>query len=222
MSATDRKAVGVVLEVALWLALVNIVVSGVIAPLVGLSSIDRPPDGSFWDQIGGSEHVEVELSEEGIAQALGPNAALPEGGSADLGDVTLTPKVTAQVTFARAGWADLLATVGSDLVFGICGTAACFLLWRVARTVRRGVPFEAANATRLYAAGLTCLAGGILQLLASAIGQFAVTAYGPLAGLTYMQLSLNLGWLPLGIVLCALGEVFRRGVALEADTKGLV
>jgi hypothetical protein len=213
---------GIALEVVAWLAFVDIVVSKVVAPLVGLTNATKPPRGTFWDQIGGSGHMEVELTRAGVEAAVGGGAVLPVDGSVSLGEVTLTPAVSAQITFPRLGWADLLATVGADLIAGLTGAVVCFILWRVARTVRQGAPFEAMNATRLSAAGIICLAGGALHVAVNALGQYVVSTRGALDGLVNVHLAGQLGWVALGVVLVALGQVFRRGVSLEADTEGLV
>jgi hypothetical protein len=222
LGKVDRKIAGVALEVVIWLALTEFTVTGLLFPLIGLAGADSPPasDPNWGSEM--SQRIQVDLNDQGIQAVFGPGVVLPESGYIDLGEVTLTPSVTALVTFAKPGLADFLATTGAGLIQGLTGVAVCLCLWRVARTIRLGAPFQPRNAGRLYAAGLICLGGGIADLAVSAGGQMAATFRGTVSDLIYPGLTLRFGFFVLGTVFVMLGEVFRQGVALQAETEGLV
>jgi hypothetical protein len=209
------------LEVLVCLAGIQFAVWGIAVPLVDAAHADRPPATRGSIQSSMTDRLVYELTPEGVAEVYGPDAAPPADGHVEVGELTLTPVTTAEVTFAHPGWADIVATTGATLAVGLTGLAVSVILWQVVRSVRRGSPFHRANARRLYAAGSVTLGGGVVWL-ACAFGQIAVAARDDLDKIVYPSLTLQFGFVAIAAVLVVMAEVFRRGVALQAETEGLV
>ncbi|MDR2378853.1 MAG: DUF2975 domain-containing protein [Bifidobacteriaceae bacterium] len=211
-----------VLDVLVWLGIVQFVAWGLVQPLAGLGRTSQPPGEGGWFITSSSERLQFELTPAGIQEVFGPDARLPESGYIDLGEVTLTPSVSAEVTFAHPGWADFLATTGSSLIFGATGLAVMILVLQLVRKIRRGSPFDTGSVRRLYAAGLVTWAGGAANLVATSLGSFAAAARPVIEDLVYPAAFIQFDFVPIGAVFGVIAEDFRRGLALQKETDGLV
>ncbi|MDR2565594.1 MAG: DUF2975 domain-containing protein [Bifidobacteriaceae bacterium] len=211
-----------VLEVLIWLAMIQFGALGVVWPLIGLAAPGGQQGDSAWGVVGAPSQLEVELNKEGIEAVLGPDVSLPEGQGVRVGDVTLTPVVKAWVEFDQPGLAGFMATTGSDVILGLTSLVTCVFLWLVVASVRRGEPFDRRNVTRLYVAGVVCIGGSALYMLANAGGRMAATWGGTLEDLSRAEIALSFGPLAVGTLFAVMAEVFRRGMILRAETDGLV
>jgi hypothetical protein len=120
-------------------------------------------------------------------------------------------------TAAQYGW-NLLPMV---LLLVLAGVATRLLLG-VARSLRTGDPFTAANASRLHTLGILVIVGGSFLPVFQSIAHYGVL--GPVltgeAGSGTLDLQL---WPFLtGMLIFFLAEVFRRGARLREDVEGLV
>lgn len=113
--------------------------------------------------------------------------------------------------------AAMIPMVVTTLVVGIAST----LLWMIARSIRKGDPFHRSNARRLMWAAVVVLVGG---MGASVADVFVSVSFADAAeGLPIDHAgTLSLLPLPIGVVLAALSEIFRRGAVLRDDVEGLV
>jgi hypothetical protein len=222
LSKLEAKTGLWVLEACVWLAIIQFAVWGVALPLAGIVRADQPSSENGWFVSGPEEALRFELTPEGVREVLGPEAQLPESGQVVLDGVTLTPAVTAEVAFARPGWADFLATTGSSLAIGITGAGVAFLVLLVVRSVRTGSPFSSRNVRLLYWAGVATMIGGTVNLAVTAVGSFAAAARPAVEELVYPSALLNFGFVAIGAVFIVVAEVFRRGLALLRETEGLV
>ncbi|MDR2347929.1 MAG: DUF2975 domain-containing protein, partial [Bifidobacteriaceae bacterium] len=118
--------------------------------------------------------------------------------------------------------ADFLATTGASLIVGATGLAVTILVLQLVRKIRRGSPFDTGSVRRLYAAGLATWAGGAANLVATGLGAFAAADRPVIEELVYPAAVIQFGFVPIGAVFVVIAEVFRRGLALQKETEGLV
>jgi hypothetical protein len=222
LSKVEAKTGLWILEACVWLAIIQFAVWGVVLPLAGIGRADQAESGSGWFMKGPEEALRFDLTPEGVREVLGTEAQLPESGQVVLDGVTLTPTVTAEVVFARPGWADFLATTGSSLVVGITGAGVALLVLLVVRSVRTGSPFSSRNVRLMYWAGVATMIGGTVNMAVTAVGSFAAAARPAVEELVYPSALLEFGFVALGAVFIVMAEVFRRGLALLRETEGLV
>ncbi|WP_112467400.1 DUF2975 domain-containing protein [Streptomyces triticisoli] len=96
------------------------------------------------------------------------------------------------------------------------------LLLQMARTLRGGDVFVPENARRLSVIGLTVLVQAVLSPVLLSSTTQALVGGTPLADRIPVSATFSGEYLLLALLVLALGEVFRRGTKLRADTEGLV
>ncbi|MFC0863698.1 DUF2975 domain-containing protein [Sphaerimonospora cavernae] len=118
-------------------------------------------------------------------------------------------------------WQTLLMHLPS-VVTALLTTILTFLLWQVARTLRRGDPFVPRNARRIFLmAG--CVAGyGLLVEPLRTMVAVIVVGGTPAEGMIDTDWPFAPAPIGFALLLAALGTIFRRGAALREDTEGLV
>lgn len=136
------------------------------------------------------------------------------------GDRVTAEEVQLSLTDPAPGQRLLVAapTVLGSIVVATVG----WLLWEVVRSLRLGDPFHRTNARRLSIAAVMALVGGMATTL---IGSLAsITLAGDAPDSLGLATAATLSFVPVGvgIVLAAVGEVFRRGAALRDEVEGLV
>jgi hypothetical protein len=222
----SRPPVGlfVLFEVLLWASVAAQAVGGIVAPLAGLAHQGDQP-GTTGDMIrisGGGNRMDLPLTDEGIKAVFGPGAELPASGTVSVGDVYLTPGVTAQVTPIHPGFADVMASVGTAVAGSVVLIAAFVITLMIVRTARRGDPFDPRNIKRLKALALTLIAGWLAVTALHMAASMAAASGPALERLVNWQAEITLAPLIIGLGLAMLTAVFQRGARLREDTKGLV
>jgi hypothetical protein len=108
------------------------------------------------------------------------------------------------------------------LVSALLTMIITFLLWRIARTLREGDPFAPGNARRILIITV-CVAGyGLLVEPARVLATRLLLADTPERNLVDVGWSINFQPIGFALLLAALVTIFRRGVRLSEDVKGLV
>ncbi|MCL2089652.1 MAG: DUF2975 domain-containing protein [Micrococcales bacterium] len=210
--------------------MLGVTYSGIVAPLVRLVSrtfFQRAGEEFAWQAV---DPLPVVLNGEGIAAVYGSGAecAGPACGVSSPQWVTvdgasLTPQTTAEVMFDRLGWAEFLATTGSNLLESLLLLVGLFALYRLIRTIRQYNPFDPRNAGRLYFAGAAfMISAAVSWVLGANLGGYIVTNDPTLSRLVLVVGELDFTPAVFGIGLILMGEVFRVGTRLRSDTAGLV
>ena len=96
------------------------------------------------------------------------------------------------------------------------------LLLQMARTLRDGDVFVPRNARRLSTIGLTVLVQALLSPVLPTVTTEALVSGTPMADQLPSSITFTGEYVLLAFLILALGEVFRRGTKLRADTEGLV
>ncbi|MDR1295139.1 MAG: DUF2975 domain-containing protein [Bifidobacteriaceae bacterium] len=224
MRIGSRAALAWTFEGILWASIGVQALAGIVAPLAGLAHQDDPP-GTPGDMIrltGEANRLVLPLTEAGIKAVYGNSAAIPSGDTAHVAGVYLTPTTTAQITLARTGIAEIIATVGTAILGSIILIGAFAILISIVRTIRRGDPFEPRNVTRLYALAFTLIGGWILVTAIHMVATAAVASSAVLAPLAWWSVDISLTPFFVGLSIMVIAVVFQQGVRLRADTEGLV
>lgn len=156
-----------------------------------------------------------------------------EAGTATRIPGTVTDAVTGHgMTLTGTHRADLVLTapdVGQRLLLvlpGIVGSLLLLLilalLFKMARTLSGGDVFVPVNARRLSVIGLTVLVQAVLAPVLPALTTEMLVRDTPMAEQVPFSVSFTGEYILLAFLILALGEVFRRGTKLRADTEGLV
>ncbi|MCC9711519.1 DUF2975 domain-containing protein [Streptomyces sp. MNU76] len=199
-SQTDSR----LLEAALGLAALLVGVFGVLLPALGVAGLIDPTDTR-----------EVEAATATRVPGIVTDAVTGHG-------MTLTGTHWADLVFADPdlGQRLLLAlpeVVGSLLLFLILA-----LLFKMARTLRGGDVFVPVNARRLSVIGLAVLVQALLAPVLPALTTEILVTGTPMAEQVPFSVTFTGEYVLLAFLILALGEVFRRGTKLRADTEGLV
>ncbi|MFF2652078.1 DUF2975 domain-containing protein [Streptomyces sp. NPDC058045] len=199
-SRTDNRF----LEGALVVAAVLAAIFGVLLPALGVAGAIDPMD---------TREVQI-----GTATRVPGSVTEGTGGHG----MTLTGTDHADLTIAHPGLGErlLLAlpeVVGSLLLLVILG-----LLIQMARTLRDGDVFVPRNARRLSAIGIIVLVQAILSPILPTITTALLVRGTPMAAEIPVSATFTGEFVLLAFLILALGEVFRRGTRLRADTEGLV
>ncbi|MFE0645081.1 DUF2975 domain-containing protein [Streptomyces sp. NPDC058877] len=199
-SQTDGR----LLEAVLGLALALVSIFGVLLPALGVAGLMDPMD---------TREVELEtatrVSGTVIDAATGSGTALVGTHRVELS--FLSPDPGQRLLLA------LPEVVGSLLLLLVLT-----LLFKMARTLRDGDAFVPANARRLGTIGLTVLAHALLAPILPAVTTELLVSGTPMAEQVPFSATFTGGYVLLALLVLALGEVFRRGTKLRADTEGLV
>ncbi|SER48347.1 DUF2975 domain-containing protein [Streptomyces qinglanensis] len=200
-SRTDSRF----LEAALGLAAVLVGVFGVLLPALGVVGLrDGPMDG-------------VEVEPEAAAR-------IPEKVSAAVTGhgMTLTGTRRAELVFADPDLGQRLLLALPGVVGSLFLLLVLVLLFKVARTLSGGDIFVPANARRLSALGLTVLVQAVLTPVLPALTTEMLVRGSPMAEQVPFSVTFTGEHVLLAFLILALGEVFRRGTKLRADTEGLI
>jgi hypothetical protein len=90
------------------------------------------------------------------------------------------------------------------------------------RPLRAGGVFVPVNARRLSVVGLTVPAQAVLASILPALTTEMLVSGTPMAEQVRFAVTFTGEYVLLAFLILALGEVFRRGTKLRADTEGLV
>lgn len=142
----------------------------------------------------------------------------------DVADVPANQEVsdlTAAVTVADPSVEQAWTAAVPQLLDGLLVGTGAWLVLRMARTLRAGDPFTAANARRLTALALVVGVGGTASQIVHVASTLAVLDIDP-AGPYVAGGVLSFLPLLLMVAVAALAEVFRRGARMAQDVEGLV
>ncbi|MER7838350.1 DUF2975 domain-containing protein [Streptomyces sp. NPDC096040] len=199
-SRTDNR----LLEAALSLAGLLVGVFGVLIPALGVVGLIDPVD---------TREVKTETASRvpgTVTDAVaGHGMSLTGAHQADL--VFAHPDLSQRLLLA------LPEAIGSLLLLFVLA-----LLLQMARTLREGDVFVPKNARRLSAIGLTVLVQAILSPVLPAVTTAALVSGTSMADQIPSSITFTGEYVLLAFLILALGEVFRRGTKLRADTEGLV
>ncbi|MCD9877046.1 DUF2975 domain-containing protein [Streptomyces guryensis] len=193
---TDNR----LLEAALSLAALLAGVFGVLLPVLGVVGLIGPVD---------TREVKVETT------TRVPDAVARHG-------LTLTGTHQANLVFAHPDLSQRLLLALPDVIGSLLLLLVLTLLLQMARTLRGGDVFVPSNARRLSAIGLTVLVQAVLSPVLPALTTAALVNGTPMADQVPSSITFTGEYVLLAFLILALGEVFRRGTKLRADTEGLV
>ncbi|MFG3256697.1 DUF2975 domain-containing protein [Streptomyces sp. NPDC048172] len=199
-SRTDSR----LLEAALGLAAVLVGVFGVLLPGLGVAGLMDPLD---------TREVETEAAAR-VPDAVA-DAVTGQG-------VTLTGTHGADLVLAGPTLSQRLLLALPEIATSLLLLLVLALLLRIARTLRDGDVFVPENARRLSVIGLTVLAQSVLAPLLTACTTQLLVSGTPMDGEIPFSATFTGAYVLLAFLVLALGEVFRRGTRLRADTAGLV
>jgi len=137
----------------------------------------------------------------------------------------LVQHVPIQVTLRQPSPAQLLLSVAVGLLPPLLVAAVLWLLRGLARSVRQGDPFGAANVRRLRRLGLLFLLGYPVMVIVTRLLQDRLVSTLPVLplggiGTTFHVISANALLAGLGMFLLA--EVFAHGLRLREDVEGTI
>jgi len=199
-SRTDNR----LLEAALGLAALLAGVFGILLPALGVVGLIDPVD---------TREVKVETT----TRVPGTVADAVAGHG-----MTLAGTHQADLVFAHPDLSQRLLLVLPEIIGSLLLLLVLALLLQMARTLRGGDVFVPKNARRLSAIGLTVLVQAVLSPVLPALTTGALVSGTPMADQIPSSITFTGEYVLLAFLILALGEVFRRGTTLRADTEGLV
>ncbi|MGC9537138.1 DUF2975 domain-containing protein [Streptomyces sp. UG1] len=199
-SRTDNR----LLEAALGLAALLVGVFGVLIPALGVAGLIDPMD---------TREVEAETTTRVPGSVTG--AVAGHG-------MTLVGTHQAGLVFAEPAVGQRLLLALPEIIGSLLLLLILALLLQMARTLRGGDVFVPMNARRLSVIGLTVLVQAVLSPVLSALTTEALVSGTPTADQIPFSATFTGEYVLLAFLILALGEVFRRGTKLRADTEGLV
>ncbi|MEU1458034.1 DUF2975 domain-containing protein [Streptomyces avermitilis] len=199
-----RRTDSRLLEAALILAALFAGVFGVLLPALGVVGLIDPVDTR-------------EVKAETTTRVPGTVTDAVAGHG-----MTLTGTHQTDLVFAHPGLTQRLLLALPDVISGLLLLLVLALLLQMARTLRAGDVFVPENARRLSAIGLTVLVQAVLSPVLPAFTTEALVSGTPMADQIPLSVTLTGEYVLLAFLILALGEVFRRGTKLRADTEGLV
>ncbi|PWI07370.1 DUF2975 domain-containing protein [Streptomyces sp. NWU339] len=199
-SRADDRLLGAVLGLAVLL----VGVFGVLAPALGVVGLVDPVDTR-----------EVETGTTAPVSGTVTDAAAGHG-------MTLTGTHQADLAFTDPDLGQRLLLALPEFVGSLLLLLILALLLQVARTLHGGDVFVPQNARRLSVIGLTVLVQGVFSPALLALTTQALVSGTPLADRIPFSATFSGEYVLLAFLILALGEVFRRGTKLRADTEGLV
>lgn len=192
------------LEAALGLAVVLVSAFGVLLPALGVAGLMDPMD---------TREVEPETA----AQVPGTVTDAVTGHG-----MTLTGTHRADLVFADPDLGQRLLLALPEIVGSLLLLLILALLFKMARTLRGGDAFVPVNARRLSVIGLTVLVQAALAPVLLALTTEILVSGTLMAEQVPFSATFTGEYVLLAFLILALGEVFRRGTKLRADTEGLV
>ncbi|MGW3633884.1 DUF2975 domain-containing protein [Streptomyces sp. NPDC005122] len=199
-SRTDNR----LLEAALGLAALLVGVFGALVPTLGVVGLIDPVD---------TREVKAETTTRvpgTVTDAVADHS------------MTLTGTHRADLVFAHPDLSQRLLLALPEVIDSLLLLIVLALLLQMARTLRGGDVFVPRNARRLSAIGLTVLVQAILSPALPALTTEALVSGTPMADQIPSSITFTGEYVLLAFLILALGEVFRRGTKLRADTEGLV
>jgi hypothetical protein len=136
--------------------------------------------------------------------------------------ITLTDTYQADLVFADPDLGQRLLLVLPQIIGSLLLLVILTLLLQMTRTLRGGDVFVPENARRLSVIGLTVLVQAALTPALSAITTEMLVSGTPAADHIPFSATFTGENFLLASLILALGEVFRLGTKLRADTEGLV
>ncbi|MFE9920222.1 DUF2975 domain-containing protein [Streptomyces sp. NPDC005774] len=192
------------LEAALGLAALLVGVFGVLLPALGVVGLIDPVD---------TREIEAETTTR--VPGTVTDAVAGHG-------MTLTGTHRADLVFVGPDLGQRLLLALPEIIGGLSLLLILALLLKVARTLRDGDVFVPMNARRLSVIGLTVLVQAVIAPALLAITTEMLVSGTPVADQIPFSATFTGEYVLLSFLILALGEVFRRGTRLRADTEGLV
>lgn len=197
---TDNR----LLEAALGLAALLAGVFGVLIPALGVAGLIDPVD---------TREVKIEATTR--VPSTVTDAVAGQG-------MTLTGTHQANLVFAHPDLSQRLLLALPEVIGSLLLLFVLALLLQMARTLRDGDVFVPRNARRLSTIGLTVLVQALLSPVLPTVTTEALVSGTPMADQLPSSITFTGKYVLLAFLILALGEVFRRGTKLRADTEGLV
>ncbi|MEV6499485.1 DUF2975 domain-containing protein [Streptomyces prunicolor] len=192
------------LEAALGLAALLDAVFGVLIPALGVAGLIDPVDTR-------------EVTPETATRVPGTVTDAVAGHG-----MTLTGTHRADLVLAHPDLGQRLLLALPDVVGSLLLLLVLVLLLQMTRTLRDGDVFVPKNARRLSVIGLTVLVQAVLSPVLPSLTTEALVSGTPMADQVPFSVTFTGEYVLLAFLILALGEVFRRGTKLRADTEGLV
>ncbi|WP_019055093.1 DUF2975 domain-containing protein [Streptomyces prunicolor] len=192
------------LEAALGLAALLDAVFGVLIPALGVAGLIDPVDTR-------------EVTPETATRVPGTVTDAVAGHG-----MTLTGTHRADLVLAHPDLGQRLLLALPDVVGSLLLLLVLILLLQMTRTLRDGDVFVPKNARRLSVIGLTVLVQAVLSPVLPSLTTEALVSGTPMADQVPFSVTFTGEYVLLAFLILALGEVFRRGTKLRADTEGLV
>lgn len=192
------------LDAALGLAALLDAVFGVLIPALGVAGLIDPVDTR-------------EVTPETATRVPGTVTDAVAGHG-----MTLTGTHRADLVLAHPDLGQRLLLALPDVVGSLLLLLVLVLLLQMTRTLRDGDVFVPKNARRLSVIGLTVLVQAVLSPVLPSLTTEALVSGTPMADQVPFSVTFTGEYVLLAFLILALGEVFRRGTKLRADTEGLV
>jgi hypothetical protein len=217
--ARSARLTASVLEGVLALAIVMVVVFGVLRPAIGPAGLGLGSGPVF----GRMPTVDTTLDLESVTVTTDPALSTLEGRTVEPGDgVEFAVPTGTEVAVFGPDLRQRLAFVATPVVGGLLAVGVLWLLLRVTHTLRRGDPFVAANARRLYLIAALVGIGGQATALLATWGELGILRHPDVAPYVLVDTSTTIVPLFAGLGVAVAAEVFRQGTLLRADVEGLV
>ncbi|MEU6241499.1 DUF2975 domain-containing protein [Streptomyces sp. NPDC047024] len=197
---TDNR----LLEAVLGLSALLVGVFGALLPVLGVVGLIDPIE---------TRDVELEATTR-VPGTL-------KTAAADWG-MTFTGTHRAELGFTHPDFGQRLLLALPEIVGSLLLLLVLVLLFRMARTLRDGDVFVPKNARRLSIIGLTVLVQAVLSPVLPALTTALLLRAGGVSDEVPFALTFSGEYVLLALLVLALGEVFRQGTKLRADTEGLV
>jgi hypothetical protein len=116
-----------------------------------------------------------------------------------------------------------LVVIAPTFVGGVVMAVVAWLLFKVARSFRRGDPFRPQNVRSMRAAAVIAAAGGMLAVFAYAVGHMEWSGAADDAGLP-VTVGAVISFEPvlIGLAIGLVAEVFARAAVLSKELEGVV
>jgi hypothetical protein len=218
VSAQDGRFSTTALEGALLVALVAVAIFGVIRPAIGPAGLELGTGPVF----GALPSVEATLDARNVQITTEPTLPTLDGMVEPGDGMEFAIPTGTEVVIFVPDLAQRLGFAGVSVLRGTLVLAVLGLLLAVTRTLRRGDPFVAANARRLYLiAGLVGIGGQAVVGL-SVWARWQVLTHPSVAPYVVPEHELSFAPLVAGLGIAVAAEVFRQGTSLRDEVEGLV
>jgi hypothetical protein len=221
MSGTKvRRSATTLLEVVLVAGMMLTAVLGVVRPLIGPNGLGigtGPMFGSYP-----SVEATVDLAKVRVQTSPELPTVMGQGEIAPGDALELTIPQTTNVGVHDPDLRQFVGLIGSEILAALLTVAVLSLLLLIVRTLRRGDPFVAQNARRLYTIAALVGLGGEAVVVLRAWGEADVLGHPSVAPYVVQSTEISLVPLAVGLPIAVAAEVFRQGAALREEVEGLV